>query len=692
MNHIIQMSTIRSFALRVTAIDFVRLFFTSSTVLLVILAAFTCPAGAQTAPRLITAISADDEVYVYHAHRIPPGYGYLLNRIVDGTNEALVTDPAWTVTNGSDLEIMLGPITRDLMRSMDVNSPQLLYLRLQGDPDLVSVLSFVYPEFAAAFARVFIDTDPVRDRPATYRFTIVDMNGNPTGDVIEETVRPQAFTPATPAGLRAEFSGNNLLLHWQYPELDFRGPDRMIRFAVLIRQPGSPDFYPATPDLIMRQSGTTTFQSALPYDPSSQAIEVAVEVVDVTGTITARSDALIVEPRDLVVPDPVTTIQAVYQDDGSVVITWPVSPQPEVTGYDLVRIRQADGDSVKLNTTLIPLLENFFTDHTAEPGSTYFYYAYNVTGSGLRSPGGNSSVLVVQDWSAPESPSGLDLAIDTETMDVTLNWQYGEINDRFQSFVLLMRKVHPLADASWSQINTARVTATTFTEPGAAGKFEEGATYRFAVAAANRNATRSDTVFADIRIPMVTPPDPPANLTGLLDDGLRVRLNWSASATGSVIAYNVYRSDLLTDIGLVGSTSNFDRFYIDNPETVDQTYRYVVTAVDSAGNESEPTGQFEILVGRNTPPPPLRNLQAVATGNGVMLMWEAPASPDHQVSYIVLRSNLPNGVYTRLTEQPLTGPEWTDTSGEAGMWYRVHAVNRNGLESQPGRSVQAVVR
>jgi fibronectin type 3 domain-containing protein len=669
-----------------------RLCLTSIALFLVFLTAFADPADAQTAPRLITAISADGEVYVYHAYRIPPGHGYLLNRIIAGRDEALVTDPAWTVTNGSDLETILGPITSDLMRSVDVNSPQLLFLRLQGDPDLVSVLSFVYPEFAAAFARVFIDTDPVPDQPATYRFTIVDMNGTPTGDVIEETVRPQEFTPVVPGGLRAEFSGNNLLLHWQYPELDFRGPDRMIRFAVLIRQPGSQDFYPATADLIMRQSGTTTFQATLPYEPSSQAIEVAVEAVDVTGTITTRSDALIIEPRDILVPDPVTSIQSVYQDDGSVTISWPVSPQPEVAGYDLFRIRQADSDSVKLNTEIIPLLENFFTDHTAEPGSTYLYYAYNVTGSGLRSPEGNATVLVVQDWSAPVSPSALDLSIDTTTMDVTLTWQYGEITDRFQSFVLLMKKVHPLQDASWSQINTERVTATAFTEPGTAGNFEEGATYRFAVAAANRNATRSDTVFADIRIPMVTPPAPPSNLTGLLDDGLRVRLNWSASATGSVVAYNIYRSDLVSDAGLVGSTSNFDRFFIDSPETIDQAYRYVVTAVDSAGNESQPTGQFDIVVGRTTPPPPLRNLQAVAADTGVMIIWEAPASPDHQVSYIVLRSNLPNGVYTRLTEQPLAEPAFTDAGGQAGMWYRVHAIDRNGLESQPGRSVQAVVR
>ncbi|TVQ13354.1 MAG: hypothetical protein EA364_06885, partial [Balneolaceae bacterium] len=278
--------------------NFNPLFALSLTIGLLILQAI--PAWSQ--PALLGALSADGEAYIYHDHRIQPGFGYLLSRTVDGQTEDLVTEPARAVTNGNDLVSILGPLSTDLMHLMEVTSPQMLYLRLTADPDLLTILSLTFPEVAIAFAQVFIDTDPVPGRAAVYRFTIVDSNGNPTGIAIEERLTIRDFTPTTPANLSASHEQNQIEVLWDYPRLDFSGDDRMIRFRLLAKMEGDGRFSATGPGLIMRQNEVTRYRAHLPYDPTRERFEVMVQAIDVTGTFIALSDPITVETGKLVVP------------------------------------------------------------------------------------------------------------------------------------------------------------------------------------------------------------------------------------------------------------------------------------------------------------------------------------------------------------------------------------------------------
>ncbi|TVQ15440.1 MAG: hypothetical protein EA364_02255 [Balneolaceae bacterium] len=520
---------------------------------------------------------------------------------------------------------------------------------------------------------------------------------------------------------------------WDYPRLDFSGNDRMIRFRLLAKMEGDGRFSATGPGLIMRQNEVSRYRAHLPYDPARERFDVMVQAIDVTGTIIASSDPITVETGKLVVPASALTINSALNADGHVELSWPVSPQPEVAGYDLVRIRYSDGDSLMLNTEPIPLLENRFTDRDVVPGETYLYYLYHVTRHGIRSARGNPAPRLIEDWTPPGNPSALTVSYDTSSTDITLNWQPGEQTDNFLTFVLLRKKIHPQFDEAWTQINDSTVTGGPHTDTGAGGQvFVEGATYRYGVAAANRNAMRSDTVFADIRIPVLTPPNAPSYVDARIDYGLRVRLNWNASGSGDVTEYRIYRlispvpfrtsgtshDGSMTDepgqipddpfpfplpapplgelrqaqAALASSPANNERFYIDDSTEAGASYIYHVTAVDSAGNESAPSPGFGIRVQRTNVVPPVRNLQALAGPDGVMIRWEPLADAEGLTyHYRVMRSELANGEFETLADA-ISDVEWTDSGGQAGHWYRIVAVDDAGSRGRPSPARQAISR
>ena len=83
-----------------------------------------------------------------------------------------------------------------------------------------------------------------------------------------------------------------------------------------------------------------------------------------------------------------------------------------------------------------------------------------------------------------------------------------------------------------------------------------------------------------------TPPAAPTGLTASLD-GINVALDWNDNNEGDLQGYNIYRS---TTSGSGYMKLNFtvvvDSNYIDDTAASNETYYYVVTAVDTSWNQS----------------------------------------------------------------------------------------------------------
>ena len=94
------------------------------------------------------------------------------------------------------------------------------------------------------------------------------------------------------------------------------------------------------------------------------------------------------------------------------------------------------------------------------------------------------------------------------------------------------------------------------------------------------------------------PPTPPSGLTGTWSKPSQVSLAWSAASdNGAVSGYRVYRDgEPITDLGPTAGS------YVDEGVANLTTHTYLVTALDIAGNESDPSGPAVVDTGDDTPP------------------------------------------------------------------------------------------
>jgi len=88
--------------------------------------------------------------------------------------------------------------------------------------------------------------------------------------------------------------------------------------------------------------------------------------------------------------------------------------------------------------------------------------------------------------------------------------------------------------------------------------------------------------------PLDAPPSPPQNLTAT-PGNQQVTLRWSKNTESDLHKYNIYRDTSSPATTLIDNVvgSPPDTFYVDTGLTNGQVYYYRITAVDSAGNESD---------------------------------------------------------------------------------------------------------
>jgi hypothetical protein len=141
-------------------------------------------------------------------------------------------------------------------------------------------------------------------------------------------------------------------------------------------------------------------------------------------------------------------------------------------------------------------------------------------------------------------------------------------------------------------INTAPVTATTYTDVPAYGEHE----YRVAAVA----ATGPPLVQSDLSSPAkvtfrdLVPPPAPATVTALLETKL-VRLLWDAVEAPDLAGYKVYRIERPHRLTLTPSPLK-DPNFLDISIDIGIGYYYEVTAIDTSGNESKPARTETVIV------------------------------------------------------------------------------------------------
>ncbi|HKL21693.1 MAG TPA: hypothetical protein VJ904_07805, partial [Tichowtungia sp.] len=238
--------------------------------------------------------------------------------------------------------------------------------------------------------------------------------------------------------------------------------------------------------------------------------------------------------------------------------------------------------------------------------------------------------------------------------------------------------------AAWSKVSgpgsvnfadaTALETTATFSQPG---EYVLQLVVDDGVSAAS-NAVE---VAVDDGGPDTTPPAQLIELSAVADQSL-VDLDWYNSWETDVTGYNVYRRTESGSYGgpLVTNLTSSD--YTDTQVTNGITYTYVVTAIDSSGNESDPSAEVSALPELDLTPPAVPGDLYVASGNAYVLLNWADNTEEDLAGYSIYRRTA-SGSFGSALVSGLDVSEYIDTTVENGTayYYAVTAVDVHDNES-----------
>ncbi len=186
--------------------------------------------------------------------------------------------------------------------------------------------------------------------------------------------------------------------------------------------------------------------------------------------------------------------------------------------------------------------------------------------------------------------------------------------------------------------------------------------------------------------------EPPAAPTGLSATGgdSQVNLTWEAVADTDLAGYHVERT-------LTSGTEDWTRLttssltatnYTDTSAVNNSSYAYRVIAVDTRGNESDPSTTAGANTTDTTPPAPT-HLGATPGDTHVTLAWDRVTDND-LAGYHVERATTGSG-FARLTTTPVTTTSYGDVTADndTAYTYRVLAVDNAGNESEPSTTADA---
>ncbi|NOY06254.1 MAG: hypothetical protein GXO82_06435 [Chlorobi bacterium] len=195
----------------------------------------------------------------------------------------------------------------------------------------------------------------------------------------------------------------------------------------------------------------------------------------------------------------------------------------------------------------------------------------------------------------------------------------------------------------------------------------------------------------------VIPPYPPSGLVVQLARDGEVGLEWQPNTDPDFFAYIVYRMEpLIPDAVPVDTTMK--PFFVDKFLSYDTTYRYFLTALDEAENESLPSDTVSATpVNRNPPERPMSfyafgsNIEGVAS---IRLEW-APNTDADLAGYRLYRSRsqpveaVPRNLYIETDSSFVVDTMVTPTGTR--WYYVVTAVDRGALESRASRDASDLV-
>ncbi len=283
-------------------------------------------------------------------------------------------------------------------------------------------------------------------------------------------------------------------------------------------------------------------------------------------------------------PTPPTGLQGYANSQGWITLGWNAASDT-LTGIQSYAIYR-DG-VFRANTSNLS-----YTDSTTAPNTTYSYTVKATDGVGNVSPTSaplsifstcyaNTPIVTLSPASLIVKPNGgasfnISVTNNDSTNCAPTTWTLSRIDAAGGTLTPTSLPLNP-GQSGTATLTVATATAGAFTVVAQAAD-NDGVEPNHA-----QSGTGSTMLMID-----GAPPTPPTNLQGSIDAQGRITLSWSAATDvpSGVEYYRIYRGGVL-----IGQTTTLS--YVDMP-SLGPTYRYTVTAVDRAGNESSPSAFVDV--------------------------------------------------------------------------------------------------
>jgi fibronectin type 3 domain-containing protein len=403
-----------------------------------------------------------------------------------------------------------------------------------------------------------------------------------------------------------------------------------------------------------------------------------VRAVNAFGIESEPSPVVEITPQDTRTPLPPNDITVEPSGTGAR-LSWELHPRRDGITVEVHRSLKRDGTYQRVYPPAdgVQTSREWWIDTDVIEGNEYYYYMVSVGPAGTRSGSSDTATFFYPDNTPPTPPQGVTAQADTGR--ITISWKANIEGDILGYEV--ERTGGDTAFATRFLLTSSPITETSFTDSISP---RSQSTYGYVVYALDRSYNRSGaSQMVRARMPDIVPPQVPI-IVSATEENRRVMLRWTESPSKDFAGFRIYRDTKLD--------AYFDM--IAEPQTAEYTdqldsagsYYYAVSAVDSAGNESQRSRTIKIQI-EGSPPPPPTQVTVDTKEDHIVVRWQSGGGTTD--GFVIDRIDDATGAIVRIAEPKVGITEFTDLYADTSKryTYKVHARD-NRWRLSPEASAQ----
>jgi len=607
-------------------------------------------------------VMGEEGLHLYHFEDLPLGYSFNVYRKTGSQSYQLLNpEPVTGMRYPSDIQAAIPQLYEYILSNVEADNPTSLYFELRNSSDAVELYAMMFPAFARAFNRLYIDATATPGQTYTYKLEFLNDAYLPTGkELIARVTVPEMEPIAKPLQLQAKAKNKRLQLSWQYDKTITRNA---IRFKLY--QKNSNGIIPVGPFIINRFLSDRDYQIYIPLQETTATQEYWLTAVDISGRESAPAK-VVYEYQDTEAPGIVSNFQADTRD-GKILLAWNQSIEPDLLHYQIYRKEGQDENWQALATAA----SNQFSDNTALELTRYYYRVAAVDSSKNVGEVSIHAHAMLPDDTPPGKVENLTASFDGENVQL----QWNAPNDKGPlKYAISGKRVNDGTEA-YSRLHQDFHHSTQFTD--IFFDYLQGDFYQFRVTAVDEAMNFGETTVVEVQIPDRTAPQPPNSVHLKNDKGNKIYISWQNASDWDLTEVKIYRGRDSIEHDLITTVPRNQSTFVDYEIDPATTYFYALTSVDSVGNES-PSRQWHQVFSKDAiPPVEVRSLRLQKLENQTVLHW-LPMGDQDLLGYNIYRSEEPNGSYHQLNQEPVSLNQF---ELKLPGWYHVKAVDTSGNES-----------